>query len=381
MYAVSPTCIVHLFETVAVRLGKAREASRRRPDSTGGRQVASGWRLIKYARWPNTLTTVASAKGYPLTRRLASSARRRRETCVRTTLNPRRCSVPAFSPLIPRLPRQGSVAAHGDRWHQFAHWAKAEGIKDLSKLDQQATAERYAQHVAARVQVQEIGIQYAQNLISTVNVTLAALRGDDRIRVSPAQTVGHRSQVRTQAPGSLDRDRVGQAAAALRAGGLERAAAVLELARDFGVRREEAVKADLNRWSWEVERHGAVNVQEGTKGGRAAPRWVPVNESARETLARALAARPVGSRNLIAPHETYAQVAIQRDSELNRARALGAVLGHWPDWEPHLRGPWTSPLSEASRRRPDRARSGHGGRPAKLARERSRQPRTTPGQE
>ncbi len=38
----------------------------------------------------------------------------------------------------------GSVAAHGDRWNQFAQWAKGEGIKDLSKVDQQATAERYA---------------------------------------------------------------------------------------------------------------------------------------------------------------------------------------------------------------------------------------------
>jgi hypothetical protein len=178
----------------------------------------------------------------------------------------------------------GSVAAHGDRWHQFAQWAKGEGIKDLSKVDQQATAERYAQHVAARVQVQDIGIQYGQNLISTVNVTLAALRGDDRVRVSPSAVVGERSQVRTVAPGALDR--VGS----LKRRGLEgkrmpRAAAVLELARDFGVRREEAVKADLDRWQREADRFGRVNVQDGTKGGRDAPRWVPVGAQQRETLA------------------------------------------------------------------------------------------------
>jgi len=35
-------------------------------------------------------------------------------------------------------------------------------------------------------------------------------------------------------------------------------------------------------------------------------------------------------------------------------RALASALGRWPDWEPHLRGPWQ--------------RQGKGGRPAKLAR-------------
>lgn len=36
------------------------------------------------------------------------------------------------------------------------------------------------------------------------------------------------------------------------------------------------------------------------------------------------------------------------------ARALASVLGRWPDWEPHLRGPW--------------CRRGVGGRPAKIGR-------------
>jgi hypothetical protein len=35
------------------------------------------------------------------------------------------------------------------------------------------------------------------------------------------------------------------------------------------------------------------------------------------------------------------------------ARALAAVLGHWPDWAPHLQGSW--------------CRKGTGGRPTKLA--------------
>ena len=44
------------------------------------------------------------------------------------------------------------------------------------------------------------------------------------------------------------------------------------------------------------------------------------------------------------------------------ARAVAAALGHWPAWEPHLRGNWTSPTGTATGIRP-----GHGGRPPKLA--------------
>lgn len=41
------------------------------------------------------------------------------------------------------------------------------------------------------------------------------------------------------------------------------------------------------------------------------------------------------------------------------ARSIAAALGRWPEWEPHLRGPWTSPTSSKG--------CGAGGRPAKMA--------------
>ncbi|MGB9671238.1 MAG: hypothetical protein ACPLXR_08855, partial [Halothiobacillaceae bacterium] len=49
------------------------------------------------------------------------------------------------------------------------------------------------------------------------------------------------------------------------------------------------------------------------------------------------------------------------------ARALASALGRWPDWEPHLRGPWR--------------RQSRGGRPAKLARAGTRAPDANPGRE
>lgn len=46
------------------------------------------------------------------------------------------------------------------------------------------------------------------------------------------------------------------------------------------------------------------------------------------------------------------------------ACVLAAALGRWPDWEPHLRGPWMRPKA------PGPNPGGPGGRPRKLARPR-----------
>ncbi len=43
------------------------------------------------------------------------------------------------------------------------------------------------------------------------------------------------------------------------------------------------------------------------------------------------------------------------------ARAIAAALGHWPQWEPYLRGSWTSPRGRQAQR-------SQGGRPPRLPR-------------
>jgi len=215
-----------------------------------------------------------------------------------------------------------TVATHSERWTQFAVWAREQGVRDLSRTDNQELVTSYAEHVKALVEAGEISVATAQNRISTANTVFAALRGDRHVQVSPSEYAGRRNNIRTEAPASLETGRIPAAAEALREAGLRRAAAVLELARTLGVRREEAVKADLDRWSREAARHGAVNVLEGTKGGRDAPRWVPIGEAQRRALASAVAARPDGSHNLIAPHERYAQLAISRGGEIAQGRAI-----------------------------------------------------------
>ncbi|MGP9468727.1 integrase domain-containing protein [Halomonas sp. TP35] len=216
----------------------------------------------------------------------------------------------------------GTVAAHASRWSSFATWAREQGIRDIAKADSRELATAYAQYVEGQVEAGELSVATAQNRISTVNTVFAALRGDRYVQISPREYAGQRSNVRTEEPAALDASRVQNAGDALRETGLPRAAAVLELARAFGVRREEAIKADLSRWSREAARHGAINIQEGTKGGRNADRWIPVGDAQRQVLENALAARPEDSRNLIAPHESYAQLAISRGGEIAQARAV-----------------------------------------------------------
>jgi hypothetical protein len=77
------------------------------------------------------------------------------------------------------------------------------------------------------------------------------------------------------------------------------------------MRLREAILADLQRLNREARDIGKINIQDGTKGGRSgasAPRWITVNDAVRVALGYAEKVSPEGSRNLIAPHESYLNV-------------------------------------------------------------------------
>jgi hypothetical protein len=208
-----------------------------------------------------------------------------------------------------------TVAAHLDRWAAFSEWAKAEGIKDMREL----TPAHIAAYAAA-MKNEGLAVATMQNRVSTINVVMGHAREGQWQMVSPRDVVGEsRSQVRTEAPATLDRSTYSAALDTLRAAGLDRAAAVLGLAREFGMRSEEAAKSNLDRLAREAEMKGQINVIEGTKGGRDADRWVPVTPEGRAALDAAIAARPTGSANLLAPQESYKE---WREGELRAGREV-----------------------------------------------------------
>jgi integrase len=168
----------------------------------------------------------------------------------------------------------------------------------------------YAGHLRQQVEQGAICIATAQNRLSSVNRTMAALRDDQYVKVpSPSKALGmRRTSVRRSVPQGQDRELVKRIVDALCGHQQPRAAAIAQLARATGMRLREAILADLPRLQREAEHYDKINIQDGTKGGRGgatAPRWIRVDDHIREALRYAEQVSPDGSRSLLAPDESY----------------------------------------------------------------------------
>lgn len=206
----------------------------------------------------------------------------------------------------------GTVKAHCDRWRAFVKWCRSEqgpGINDARQIDRKVLAD-YAEYLRDVVRRGDLAVSTAQNRLSSVNRTMAALRGDQCVTLpSPSKALGmQRTGVRQSVPQGQDRAQVKQIVDALCSHHQLRAAAIVLLARATGMRLREAILADLPRLSREANDLSRINIQDGTKGGRAgasAPRWIAVDDHVRSALEFAQQVSSAGSRNLIAPHENY----------------------------------------------------------------------------
>jgi integrase len=209
----------------------------------------------------------------------------------------------------------GTVMAHCDRWQAFVRWCRSEqgpGINDARQIDRKVLA-NYAAYLRDVIRRGDLTVSTAQNRLSSVNRTMAALRGDRYVKLpSPSKALGmKRTGVRHSVPQVQDHEQVRQTVDVLCRNHQLRAAAIVLLARATGMRLREAILADLPRLSREANHLGRINIQDGTKGGRAgasAPRWIGVDDHVLKALLFAWQVSPVGSRNLIAPHETYFDV-------------------------------------------------------------------------
>ncbi|RMM12143.1 hypothetical protein ALQ84_02674 [Pseudomonas caricapapayae] len=191
-------------------------------------------------------------------------------------------------------------------------WCRSEdrpGFNDARKIDRQTLLD-YTGYLRQQVEHGELAIATAQNRLSSVNRTMAALRGDQYVKVpSASKALGmRRTSVRTASPQGQDRDQVKWIVEVLCENLQPRAAAIAQLARATGMRLREAILADLPRLKREAKQLGKINIQDGTKGGRSgasAPHWIAVNDHIRDALRFAEQVSPDDSRNLLAPNERY----------------------------------------------------------------------------
>lgn len=192
-----------------------------------------------------------------------------------------------------------TVAAHSNRWRAVVGWCRAHAIRDAREITREILAV-YGEDLAEAVERGDLAVSYAQNLLSTANTVLWALRGDRAVRVSPAELVGQRTSVRTAPPAGLDMELVMAAAQALVDRGHHRAAIVVQLTRHFGLRIREASLLDLHGAWRHAEQRGSIRITEGTKGGRGheRERWAPASAEAAEFLGQTVDEQGDG-RNII----------------------------------------------------------------------------------
>ena len=183
----------------------------------------------------------------------------------------------------------------------------------------QALVQEYGRGLAAKVAAGEMAAATAQNYVSAVNSVMAIATRDGWQSVSPTRDceIAQRSAVREEAPGALDRGAYGRAVQAVREQLSARAAAVVELAREFGLRSKEASLLDARAAVTQAETRGSVTISDGTKGGRA--REVPItSEDQREALQRAARAQ-ADARAVIPAEQDWKR---WREGELRDAREI-----------------------------------------------------------
>ena len=132
----------------------------------------------------------------------------------------------------------GTVKAHCDRWLAFVRWCRSEqgpGINDARQIDRKVLAD-YAAYLRDVVGRGGLAISTAQNRLSSINRTMAELRGDQYVKLpSPSKASGmQRTGVRRSVPHGQDREQVKQIVDVLCSHHQLRATAIVLLGPRYG---------------------------------------------------------------------------------------------------------------------------------------------------
>ena len=146
-----------------------------------------------------------------------------------------------------------TVASHLERFGEFEKYIKNQNIRDTRYITQEHLI-NYGEYLKNIVDQGKMSVSYAQNLLSSVNVTLRIMREDRTIQVSPASSIGHRNNIKFEAPMSLNRDKI------LNFNPDTRSKAVFNACRELGMRKKEAVLMDYRLALKQAKETGKINI-------------------------------------------------------------------------------------------------------------------------
>ena len=219
--------------------------------------------------------------------------------------------------------REGAVsfstaATNGERWNSFTAWAKENDVKKMENVSPELV-QKYGQELAAQVKAGDLAAATAQNYVSAVNSVMTIATKGEWQSVSPTKDCGieQRSAVRQDAPGALDREGYSRAVDAVRAEVGERAAAVVVLCRELGLRSKEASLLNARAALAEAQERGAVTITEGSKGGRE--REVPITSPAQMQVLERAAQAQGDARAVMPPDQNW---QTWREGDLREAREV-----------------------------------------------------------
>jgi len=237
----------------------------------------------------------------------------------------------AIDAFFGRHDHYGTRRTHKIRICIFAEYCKRNGVKDARDINRELIC-AYGDYLRLRLNAsyvwpdgqtdKPIAVSYAHNLISTVNTTMHAMRSNEGLKVSAKKLLGvARSNIRTTQI-RADLADTNTATDHMIAAGWDRGAAVVFLARAWGMRVQEALLQDLDRMTREIEATGSAAILEGCKGGRRClTRTIKADKIQRHALEFALAARPEGSICLLSKTDnviTFYRTVLIRCSRMLR---------------------------------------------------------------
>lgn len=174
--------------------------------------------------------------------------------------------------------RYGTRHSHEARLKPFLAWAKSQSIRDLRDVSVE-TLQAYAIELKDAVIDGCLARATAVNRLSSVNVLMEAVRGDDDCWISPKEHIGSRNRLRRQPPQGLNPLSVWAAAGLAEEQGHDDLAIALVLCRFTGARIREAALLSIRKAARSAADFGNVTITRGSKGNRAAsiPREIAVS--------------------------------------------------------------------------------------------------------